>query len=122
MAEPPLGSLGWAGRFGQHHPEVAALRQTLLAEAGMRESLEFASDSAEAARLFHRDGFCLIRDCLSDSQVETLRSGCDAVVRRIVEHDPHRSGNRDSHRFSFAGAAVEFGETAAWQQVHRIYP
>ena len=68
----------------------------------------------EAARLFHRDGFVCIRNCLRGPELEKLRAGCDTVIRRMLEHDPARQGNRDSHRYSFAGAAVEFGCVEAW--------
>ena len=67
-----------------------------------------------AATLFHRDGFVLIKDCLDPERLESLRTGCDQVIRQILAVDPERRGNRDSHRYSFAGAAVEFGCVDQW--------
>ena len=117
--EPPLGELGWRGRFGRDDPAVARLRDELRAEAGLRDALEPVDPAepgyaARAAALFARDGFVLIKDCLDAESREALRSGCDAVIRRIVTADPQRRGNRDSHRYSFAGAAVEFGHVEQW--------
>eukprot|EP01046_Picozoa_sp_COSAG06_P095117 COSAG06_NODE_41250_length_393_cov_0.972789_1_plen_104_part_10 len=86
---PTLGELGWRGRFGRDDPAVARLRDELQAEAGLRDALE-PVDPAEpgyavrAAALFARDGFVLIKDCLGAESREALRSGCDAVIRKIV--------------------------------------
>jgi hypothetical protein len=38
--------------------------------------------AAEAAALFHRDGFVLVRDALDPDRLETLQRGCDHVIRR----------------------------------------
>lgn len=118
---PPLGTLGWRGRFQATDPSVVRLRATLEAEAGLgRRHLLDAVDpqsqnfAERAAALFHRDGFVLIKDCLDAQRLESLRSGCDEVIRHVVAADPQRRGNRDSHRYSFAGAAVQFGCVDRW--------
>ena len=54
------------------------------------------------------------QDALSPAALETIRQGCDTTIRRVVEHDPQRRGNRDSHRYSFANSAVHFGCAAEW--------
>ena len=117
--EGPLGALGWQGLWRHDDPAVAALRGELEREAGLGEKLEIIDPAQpgfaeEAARLFHRDGFVCIRDCLRGPELEALRAGCDTVIRRMLEHDPARQGNRDSHRYSFARAAIEFGCVEAW--------
>lgn len=56
----------------------------------------------------------LVKDCLDADQLERLRAGCDEVIRQVVAADPERRGNRDSHRYSFGGAAVEFGCVDRW--------
>jgi hypothetical protein len=37
---PPLGTLGWRGRFGPTDPPVVRLRAALETEAGLRDELE----------------------------------------------------------------------------------
>jgi hypothetical protein len=75
--------------------QVAGLRSTIEAEAGLVFELVDPSGpgfAARAAELFLRDGFCLVRDALSPDAVETVRAGCDAVARRILALDPQRHG------------------------------
>ena len=64
--------------------------------------------------------FCLtftslfLQDVLSEEKLETIRSGCDAVVRKMMSHDDARIGNRGSHRYSFGSAPAHFGHFAEW--------
>ena len=80
-----LGSLGWRGHFQADDEEVAALRCTLDATAGLK-GLELVDsrgggDFAErAAALFRRDGYVLVRDALSPVAVNTVRAGCDILA------------------------------------------
>ena len=116
--QPPLASLGWRGHFGRDDPQVVALRAELDAEAGI-EGLELVDSDApgfaERCRaLFHRDGFVFLLNALSPERVETVRQGCDAVARRILEHDPQRHGDRGSHRYCFGPAPAHFGALASW--------
>ncbi len=115
----PIGTLGWRGRFQPNDPAVAQLRATLEAEAGLRDELEAVDPASDnfaerAAALFYRDGFVVIKNCLNPERLEILRTGCDDVIRQVVAADPDRRGNRDSHRYSFGGAAVQFGHVDRW--------
>ena len=87
--------------------DLAALRAHLEAHNGIR-GLEVL-DPAEidrAVRLFHRDGFVVVRDALDAQQLAYLRSGVDEAVREIVALDPDGSGNRGTHRYSFGGSSL----------------
>ena len=94
---PPLGELGWRGEVKADSAEVVALRETLVAEAGI-QGLEIVDpaqpDFAQrAARLFHRDGFVLVKDALDPERLERVKCGCDHVIRKMLELDPERLGN-----------------------------
>ena len=49
-----------------------------------------------AAQIFHRDGFVLVRDCLTPAKLERVRAGCAHTISKMVELDPLRIGNRGS--------------------------
>jgi hypothetical protein len=55
----------------------------------------------KAARLLRRDGYVLVKDVLDVKRLAAIRSGLEQVIRKIVELDPQRVGNRGSHRYSF---------------------
>jgi hypothetical protein len=115
---PPLGELGWRGEVKADSAEVVALRETLVAEAGI-QGLEIVDpaqpDFAQrAARLFHRDGFVLVKDALDPERLERVKCGCDHVIRKMLELDPERLGNRGSHRYSFGNSCAHFGAAAEW--------
>ena len=101
-----FGELGW-GKGSRDDPEVVALRRHLVANNGIRglEVLD-PSEIDRAVRLFHRDGFVVVRDALNTEQTEYLRNGVVAVAAEIVSLDPARAGNRGSHRYSFGGSSV----------------
>ena len=110
---PPLGQLGWRGRFQPGSPEVQQLRGQLQREAGIK-GLQIVSPAeegfaAKAAALFHRDGFVMVSDALDNERLELLRRGCDHVIRKMIEQDPDRLGNRGSHRYSFGNSCAFFG-------------
>jgi hypothetical protein len=115
---PPLGDVGWRGRFKHNSPEVVSLREQLQAEAGIK-GLELISPeepgfAQRAATIFHRDGFVIVKDALDAARLETIRGGCDHVIRQMVTLDPLRVGNRGSHRYSFASAPGFFGRSKDW--------
>eukprot|EP01043_Picozoa_sp_COSAG02_P016086 COSAG02_NODE_701_length_18335_cov_18.672955_8_plen_321_part_00 len=115
---PPLGELGWRGKFRSDSAEVQTLR-TELADRGGIAGLELVDPAAPefadaAARLFHRDGFVLVRDALSPQRAARIRKGCDTVIRGMVARDPERLGSRGSHRYAFANAPAHFGCCDAW--------
>ena len=101
-----LNDLGWVG----NNPQAAAineLRAYLETNNGIK-GLEFLSpDEVDKARqLFYRDGFVVVRDVLTPSQLDYIRGGCDRVIHEIMSRDKNRVGNRGSHRYSFGGASL----------------
>ena len=64
------------------------------------------SEVDRAVRIFHRDGFVVVRDALAVDQLAALRAGTDEVVRDIIALDQDRHGNRGSHRYSFGGSSL----------------
>lgn len=101
-----IHELGWVGvdRDANHLNEM---RDYLERNNGIHglEVLE-PNEVDEAARLFHRDGFVVVANALNEEQLAFLRSGCDREIRRILEVDSQRIGNRGSHRYSFGGASL----------------
>eukprot|EP01043_Picozoa_sp_COSAG02_P040679 COSAG02_NODE_3312_length_6955_cov_2.028151_6_plen_148_part_00 len=108
--------------------QVAQLRETLEEEAGIPGLEHNIVDPALpgfaklAAEIFHRDGFCIVKDALVPEALATIRDGCDSTIRAILEHDPERRGNRDSHRYSFAGSPQKFGCAHNWCVTPRYPP
>lgn len=86
---------------------VSALRENLAAHNGI-VGLEILPphEIERAVRLFHRDGFVVVRDALDADQIELLKAGVAEVVRDIIAMDVSRSGNRGSHRYSFGGSST----------------
>ncbi len=84
-----------------------AQRAYLNANSGIK-GLEILdpSEVERAVRIFHRDGFVIVRDALTADQVSFLKAGVDEAVRDIIALDPDRSGNRGSHRYSFGGSSM----------------
>ena len=87
--------------------ELIALRKHLAERNGIigLEVLE-PSEVERAVRLFHRDGFVVVRDALDAAQTELLRAGVGEVVADIIALDTDRHGNRGSHRYSFGGSSI----------------
>ena len=114
----PLGELGWKGRFKYDSKEVVALRAQLQEKAGIRglqivDACEYGF-AERAAQLFHRDGFVLVSNVLDAQRQRTIQQGCDTVIRKMLEQDPARLGNRGSHRYSFGNAPAYFGFAREW--------
>jgi hypothetical protein len=88
-------------------PELDAQREYLIANNGLTglEILE-PTEIERAVRIFHRDGFVVIRDALTVDQTAFLRSGVREVANEIVALDADRGGNRGSHRYSFGGSSA----------------
>ena len=55
-----------------------------------------------------------MKDVLTRTQIETMRRGCDKVVRGMMAADGARSGNRGSHRYSFGSAPGFFEAQEEW--------
>lgn len=99
---------------------VEAQRAYLLANNGIK-GLEVL-DPAEvdrAVKIFHRDGFVVVRDALTPEQLAFLRAGVDEAVNDIIALDPDSSGNRGSHRYSFGGSSLTRSmlHRPAWQML-----
>ena len=88
-------------------PQVLALREHLSANNGIK-GLEILkpADVARAVTLFRRDGFVVVGDVMTPTQVDVLAKGCIEVMREIVALDTDRKGNRGSHRYSFGGSSL----------------
>jgi hypothetical protein len=67
-------------------PEVERLRAHLEAHNGIR-GLEICEphEVDRAARIFRRDGFVVVRDLLSATELERWREGCARVLKQILE-------------------------------------
>ena len=97
-----------------------ALRDHLAANNGIR-GLELFEPTqiADIARVFRRDGFVVVTDVLTRSQLECLREGTAEVVDEILALDPNRIGNRGSHRYSFGASSITRSQLhrPAWQML-----
>ena len=97
--------LGWVNRDPQD-AKVQKLRAYLDNNNGMKGLEILAPDEIDrAVKIFYRDGFVVVRDVLNTERLDFLQKGCDRVVREMLKLDPHRIGNRGSHRYSFGGAS-----------------
>ncbi len=104
--EKTLDGPGWVG-VDRNTPELNDFRQYLEQHNGIA-GLEVVSpdEVARAVRVFHRDGFVVVKDALTATQLEFIRSGCDRVIAEIIALDKNRTGNRGSHRYSFGSSSI----------------
>jgi ectoine hydroxylase-related dioxygenase (phytanoyl-CoA dioxygenase family) len=103
--EGPQGR-GWRG-LDPNSKSVKALQQQLAAEVGLPAfEVHRPEDTQAIATSFHRDGFAVVKDVLSESQVNALHRGCLRVIDEILTLDPEGRGNRGSHRYSFGSASL----------------
>ena len=87
--------------------DVETLRRDLEARNGMPGLEILQPDEVDAAvRIFHRDGFVVVRDVLNADQVRFLRKGCEREAAEVVALDPSRDGNRHRNRYSWGGASL----------------
>ncbi len=111
------------GRRAYDDPDVVALREHLRAHNGIY-GLEIVApeEVARAARIFHRDGFVVVRDVLDPQQVQRMHRACDRVLGDILA-TPGRQGrrymtetNRLPHRYSYgtSSASRQMLHDAAW--------
>ena len=107
-------------------PEVRALREHLRAHNGI-QGLEICdpSEIERAARIFHRDGFVVVRDLLESDSLECLREASARVLRQILEA-PGEGGRkyltesfRLPHRYSYGtcSATRQMLHDRAWTEV-----
>jgi Phytanoyl-CoA dioxygenase (PhyH) len=94
-------------------PEVVALREHLRAHNGIH-GLEIVdpADTQRAARIFHRDGFVVVRDLLDAEQLQRFRAGCARVLADILAI-PGLNGRRYMtetsrlpHRYSYGTSSA----------------
>ncbi len=74
------------GRRAYDDPGVQELREHLRHHDGIR-GLEICTPDEidRAARIFHRDGFVVVRDLLDADQLRRLRDGCARVLKQILQ-------------------------------------
>ena len=98
--------LGWR-EASPDAPEIVERRELLAARNGI-EGLEVVDpDEVErAVRIFHRDGFVVVRDALDPASLESMQVACVREVERILAIDTARGGNRGSHRYSFGSSSL----------------
>ena len=83
------------------------LRQHLEANNGIPNLEILAPEQVdEAVRLFHRDGFVMVRDILTSEQVKFLRVGCERESEAVLAVDADNIGNRGRLRYSYGGASI----------------
>ena len=94
-------------------PDVVALREHLRQHNGIF-GLEIVApeEVAKAARIFHRDGYVVVRDVLTADQLERFRDGCARVLGQILAI-PGRNGRRYMtetgrlpHRYSYGTSSA----------------
>lgn len=94
-------------------PSVQALRDHLRLNNGLR-GLEICEPSEidRAARIFHRDGFVVVKNCLNEEQLERWRNGCASALTEVLSY-PGPEGRkyitesgRLPHRYSFGTASA----------------
>jgi len=91
--------LGWVG-VDKHASNIKKLRDYLLQHNGIH-GLELCNpeEVERATRLFHLDGFVVVKDALSSEQLEFARHGCYREIQKMLQHDASRDGNRGSSIF-----------------------
>mmetsp|Transcript_16701 Transcript_16701/g.47620 ORF Transcript_16701/g.47620 Transcript_16701/m.47620 type:complete len:449 (-) Transcript_16701:142-1488(-) len=119
---PPLEARGFGQmdmsprlpkRRDPHDPSVEALREHLRRNNGIK-GLEICEpwEVDRAAKIFHRDGFVVVKDCLNKEQLDRWREGCARVLKDILKY-PGPEGRkyitesgRLPHRYSFGTASA----------------
>ncbi|MGK0222802.1 MAG: hypothetical protein ACI9ON_002042 [Limisphaerales bacterium] len=95
------------------HPEVQDLRHYLEANNGLTD-LEICdpADLESIARIFQRDGFVVVKDLLSNAELNRFRDGCTSKLGELVDI-PGTGGrkyvtetNRLPHRYSYGTSSA----------------
>ncbi|HIG40559.1 MAG: phytanoyl-CoA dioxygenase family protein [bacterium] len=107
-------------------PSVVKLRQHLRQNNGIYGLEICAPDEVDRiARIFHRDGFVVVRDLLNTDQLDKFRVGCARMLRQILElgGDGDRKYMTESfrlpHRYSYgtSSASRQLMHDQAWTDV-----
>lgn len=101
------------GRRVYDDPEVCALREKLRQQNGIRGLEICGPDEIErAARIFHRDGFVVIRDLLDAEHLDLFRKGSARILKDILSI-PGTGGRkylsesgRLPHRYSYGTSSA----------------
>lgn len=114
------------GRRVYDDPEVEALRARLRDRNGIR-GLEICDPSEidRAARIFHRDGFVVVRDLLDEGQLDRFREGSTRILRDILsipgagDQKYITETGRLPHRYSYgtASSSRHMMHDEAWTSV-----
>lgn len=99
------------------HPEVAELREYLRQHNGIRD-LEICDPSEvdRAARIFHRDGFVVVKDLLTPTLLRQMREVCARYLREILAY-PGRDGRRYMQESGRLPHRYCYGTTSASRQM-----
>ena len=92
-------------------PGVAALREQLRANNGIPDLETVTPDNVDrAVALFHRDGFVVVTDALTEPLLTDLLRATDRVVADILAVDPNASAGGGAgglpHRYSFGSSSA----------------
>ncbi|MEQ8857411.1 MAG: phytanoyl-CoA dioxygenase family protein [Pseudomonadales bacterium] len=114
---------GCPSRRRYDDPEVVALRERLARRNGLAGLEICAPDEFDrAARIFHRDGFVVVRDLLDAGRRARLQQGCDRALETLLSV-PGKGGRRYAgetgrlpHRYSFGtcSASRQMLHDPAW--------
>lgn len=92
-------------------PHVVALRERLRRENGIKGLELVAPDEVKrAAALLHRDGFVVVRDVLSPTQLAHIQMASNRAVADLMADDPTCAAGGGAgglpHRYSFGGGSA----------------
>jgi hypothetical protein len=107
-------------------PAVEALRAPRRANNGVRGLEVCEPDELQRiARIYRRDGFCVVKGLLDDGQLARFRDGCARAITAILAHQGadgrahvHETG-RLPHRYSFgsSSASRQMSHDHAWAEM-----
>lgn len=100
---------GWTRSYDD--PNVVARRRHLLAHNGLAGLEIVAPDDTErVTRLFHRDGFVVVRDVLDERRLTRLRAAVDRAIDVLATIDPvlgmGGGAGQLPHRYSFGASSA----------------
>jgi hypothetical protein len=98
-------------------PEVEALRRKLARHNGIvgLEIFHPGDDPVEIVRVYRRDGFVVVADCLDQTQLASLRSGWSRALGQILAA-PADAGRRHMHETGRLPHRYSYGSSAATRQ------
>ena len=95
------------------HPEVQALRERLRKkQRNPRLEICAPHELDRIARIFHRDGFCVVNDLLDEEVLVRWREGCTRILRELLSipgfggRKYTTESNRLPHRYSYGTSSA----------------